>query len=125
MKKLKTNWSIKKSDITRSLSRIRKTSGRPALEPVSEVRVAGRRRVSRRSSAAGQAGPAQQDPTLFYITLTIEEDSQPPLTIVPGSNSNDSDVESNTYSQVAQHSHPPSLPSTQQRNTELARQCKT
>ena len=31
MKKLKTNWSIKKSDITRSLSRIKKTS-RPALD---------------------------------------------------------------------------------------------
>ena len=31
MKKLKTNWSIKKSDITRSLSRIKKTS-RPSLD---------------------------------------------------------------------------------------------
>ena len=31
MKKLKTNWSIKKNDITRSLSRIKKTN-RPALD---------------------------------------------------------------------------------------------
>ena len=33
MKKLKTNWSIKKSDITRSLSRIKKNS-RPSLDSV-------------------------------------------------------------------------------------------
>ena len=41
--------------------------------------------------------------TMFYITLTIEEDSGTggPLTLVPG---HDSDVDSNTYSQMSSDS---------------------
>ena len=42
------------------------------------------------------------DDTMFYITLTIEEDGQPPVNITP-SNYGDSDMDSNTYSQVTIH----------------------
>merc|ERR1711892_1198352 len=37
---------------------------------------------------------------MFYITLTIEEDGQSPLNITP-SNYGDSDMDSNTYSQMS------------------------
>ena len=75
MKKLKTNWSMKKNDITRSLSRIKRTN-RPMVGE-SEAR----RKVGRRVSAGGGAGGLQgglglelpDDDTMFYITLTIEE----------------------------------------------------
>ena len=60
----------------------------------------GRRKVSRKlsNSNLNQNVPMGDD-TMFYITLTIEEDGQPPINIIPGSY-NDSDVDSNTYSQV-------------------------
>merc|ERR1719471_846959 len=96
MKKLKTNWSIKKSDITRSLSRIKKNS-RPALDMNIAPEGGVKRKLSRRLSQ-NQARPqirfrdmdddgaADGEPdTMFYIPLTIEEDSGAggPLTLVP------------------------------------------
>ena len=48
MKKLKTNWSMKKNDITRSLSKIKRTS-RPSQGEGAE----GRRKVVRRLSSTG------------------------------------------------------------------------
>ena len=49
--------------------------------------------------AGAEDGDGEAD-TMFYITLTIEEDSGTggPLTLVPG---HDSDVDSNTYSQMS------------------------
>ena len=49
MKKLKTNWSMKKNDITRSLSKIKRTSSRPSQSEGGE----GRRKVVRRLSSTG------------------------------------------------------------------------
>ena len=150
MKKLKTNWSIKKSDITRSLSRIKKNP-RPALDLGSapdgklrqigdifisfEVFVCGqtldligniistinsggvKRKLSRRLSQNGLRpsvirreieereveGDTEAD-TMFYITLTIEEDRPGGVTLVPGHGSQDSDVDSNTYSHMSSDS---------------------
>ena len=48
MKKLKTNWSMKKNDITRSLSKIKRPS-RPSQGEGAE----GRRKVVRRLSSTG------------------------------------------------------------------------
>ena len=164
MKKLKTNWSIKKSDITRSLSRIKKNP-RPALDlgtaPDGKLRQIGdifisfevfvcgqtldligniistinsggvKRKLSRRLSQNGVRpsvirreieereveGDTEAD-TMFYITLTIEvmipyprdnsisgvaqEDRPGGVTLVPGSQ--DSDVDSNTYSHMSSDS---------------------
>ena len=49
MKKLKTNWSMKKNDITRSLSKIKRTSSRPSQGEGGE----GRRKLVRRLSSTG------------------------------------------------------------------------
>jgi len=104
MKKLKTNWSIKKNDITRSLSKI-KRNNRPIMDNgitnEGKTNGNGRRKVSRKlsNSNLNQNVPMGDD-TMFYITLTIEEDGQPPINIIPGSY-NDSDVDSNTYSQMS------------------------
>ena len=119
MKKLKTNWSIKKNDITRSLSKI-KRNNRPVMDngissegkyPTykqmararnlsGKTNLNGRRKISRKLSNSNlNQNVAAGDDTMFYITLTIEEDGQPPVNIIPGSY-NDSDVDSNTYSQV-------------------------
>ena len=150
MKKLKTNWSIKKSDITRSLSRIKKNP-RPALDlgtaPDGKLRQIGdifisfevfvcgqtldligniistinsggvKRKLSRRLSQNGLRpsvirreieereveGDTEAD-TMFYITLTIEEDRPGGVTLVPGHGSQDSDVDSNTYSHMSSDS---------------------
>ena len=119
MKKLKTNWSIKKNDITRSLSKI-KRNNRPFMDNgfsiegkypgrlrkarvkilSGKTNLSGRRKVSRKVSNSNlNQTMAAGDDTMFYITLTIEEDGQPPINIIPGSY-NDSDADSNTYSQV-------------------------
>ena len=42
--------------------------------------------------------------TMFYITLTIEEDRPGGVTLVPGHGSQDSDVDSNTYSHMSSDS---------------------
>ena len=49
MKKLKTNWSMKKNDITRSLNKIKRTSSRPSQGEGGE----GRRKLVRRLSSTG------------------------------------------------------------------------
>jgi len=104
MKKLKTNWSIKKNDITRSLSKI-KRNNRPFMDNgfsiEGKTNLSGRRKVSRKMSNSNlNQTMAAGDDTMFYITLTIEEDGQPPINIIPGSY-NDSDADSNTYSQMS------------------------
>jgi len=104
MKKLKTNWSIKKNDITRSLSKI-KRNNRPVMDngisSEGKTNLNGRRKISRKLSNSNlNQNVAAGDDTMFYITLTIEEDGQPPVNIIPGSY-NDSDVDSNTYSQMS------------------------
>ena len=60
MKKLKTNWSMKKNDITRSLSKIKRTS-RPSQGEGPE----GRRKVVRRLSSTGSL------PTFMTVVITI------------------------------------------------------
>ena len=42
--------------------------------------------------------------TMFYITLTIEEDRPGGVTLVPGHGGQDSDVDSNTYSHMSSDS---------------------
>merc|ERR1719180_349181 len=53
MKKLRTNWSMKKNDITRSLSKIKRTSSRPSQGEGGE----GRRKLVRRLSSTGLVLP--------------------------------------------------------------------
>ena len=122
MKKLKTNWSMKKNDITRSLSKIKRTK---ADNPESR-----RKLVRRLSSTGGGGSPGNShlhlplsvveiswiltviflisgglglelpdDDTMFYITLTIEEEGKEPINITTAS-SGDSDLDSNTYSHL-------------------------
>lgn len=100
MKKLKTNWSMKKNDITRSLSRI-KRPGRPGQGDLEN-----RRKLVRRLSNSGGPGlpisslDLPDDDTMFYITLTIEEEGKEPIHITTATSSGDSDMDSNTYSHV-------------------------
>jgi hypothetical protein len=103
MRKLRRNWSLKKNDISRSLSRIRKySSGTPRPPPPSTVTVGSssiavrgaepglRKKPSRRtpsfwlpdakSVVRQHGGPVVGDgspgDTTFYITLTIEQDEE-------------------------------------------------
>ena len=104
MKKLRRNWSLKKSDISKSWSRIRKYSSpsmMPPIRPAFPITITQtntlRRKPSRRStSTTGSSGIGQvtipdtksvvrhhggpvvgdgsNNDTTFYITLTIEQD---------------------------------------------------
>ena len=104
MKKLKTNWSMKKNDITRSLSKIK----RPSRASQGEGGEGRRKLVRRLSSTGAGLGSVGQslglelpdDDTMFYITLTIEEEGKEPINITTGS-SGDSDMDSTTYSHLS------------------------
>ena len=61
MKKLRTNWSMKKNDITRSLSKIKRTSSRPSQGEGGE----GRRKLVRRLSSTGVVS------SIFYPFFTL------------------------------------------------------
>ena len=63
MKKLKTNWSMKKNDITRSLSKIKRTSSRPSQGEGGE----GRRKLVRRLSSTGDFCLSFYDFLRFFI----------------------------------------------------------
>ena len=102
MRKLRRNWSLKKNDISRSLSRIRRTSFADELRGGGGGGMAGleMRRAARKAKAAGarsregtllaahhhgghgvHRGPSfkassvvqSDEATMFYITLNIED----------------------------------------------------
>ena len=89
MRKLRRNWSLKKNDISKSWSRIRKYST-PVIRPTFPVTVSHSNTLKRKPSRKGQTvlpdpkavvrhhgGPivdGTNNDTTFYITLTIEQD---------------------------------------------------
>ena len=59
----------------------------------------------RRQSEERELDVDTETDTMFYITLTIEEDRPGGITLVPGHGaSQDSDVDSNTYSHMSSDS---------------------
>ena len=89
MRKLRRNWSLKKNDISKSWSRIRKYST-PVIRPTFPVTVSHTNTLKRKPSRKGPSalpdtksvvrhhgGPivdGTNNDTTFYITLTIEQD---------------------------------------------------
>jgi hypothetical protein len=73
MRKLRNNLSIKKSDITRSLSRIAKNPHAPMSAASTSSASAVRRAPSFSTVRNVVRSTPAQDTTTFYITLNIED----------------------------------------------------